>query len=192
MNIVINQKNFLPHRDCDLELKLTLGKILIVQGENGIGKSSLSRWIKDHYSSEVTLIEQSPLIHFYNRKLIDLKNILINSLDQKIDLNRFHQLWNDFRLHSIEEHLLNSLSGGENQSLKLAIGLAMKNRILILDEPSQYLDESRKKKLSQVLSQLKNDFLIIVIEHESSWLTNVENEKVVLRLNDRVIEGQYV
>lgn len=145
MNIVINQKNFLPHRDCALELKLTLGKILIVQGENGIGKSSLSRWIKDHYSSEVTLIEQSPLIHFYNRKLIDLKNILINSLDQKIDLNRFHQLWNDFRLHLIEEHFLNSLSGGENQSLKLVIGLAMKNKILILDEPSQYLDESRKK-----------------------------------------------
>lgn len=192
MNIVINQKNFLPHRDCTLELKLTLGKILIVQGENGIGKSSLSRWIKDHYSSEVTLIEQSPLIHFYNRKLIDLKNILINSLDQKFDSNRFHQLWNDFRLHLIEEHFLNSLSGGENQSLKLVIGLAMKNKILILDEPSQYLDESRKKKLSQVLSQLKNDFLIIVIEHESSWLTNVENEKVVLRLNDRVIEGQYV
>lgn len=192
MNIVINQKKFLPHRDCYLELKLTLGRILIIQGENGIGKSSLSRWIKDHFSNDVTLIEQSPLIHFYNRKLIDLKKILVNSLDQNFDLNRFHQLWNDLRLHAIEEHLLNSLSGGENQSLKLAIGLAMKNRILILDEPSQYLDESRKKVLAQVLEQLKNDAFIVVIEHESSWLTNVENERFVLKLNDRVIEGHYV
>lgn len=192
MNIVINQKNFLPHRDCDLELKLTLGKILIIQGENGIGKSSLSRWIKHYFSNDVTLIEQSPLIHFYNRRLIDLKNILVNSLDQNFDLNRFHQLWNDLRLHAIEEHFLNSLSGGENQSLKLAIGLAMKNKILILDEPSQYLDESRKKVLTQVLSQLKSSVFTIVIEHESSWLTNLENERFVLKLNDKVIEGQYV
>ena len=192
MNIVIKQQEFLPHRDCHLELKLALGQILIIKGENGIGKSTLSRWIKEHHSTEVTLIEQPALSHFYNRQLKDLKNILLRSLEGHFDEHRFQQVWQDLRLSQIEGHFLHALSGGENQSLKLAIGLAMRNKIVILDEPSQYLDQSRKQILAQLIKLMMKDYFIVVIEHDSSWLTEVESQQLNLKLHGNLIEGEYV
>lgn len=191
MNIVINQKKFLPNKHCSLELSLTLGSILIVRGENGIGKSSLSRWIKNHYSTDVTLIEQAPLNHFYDRKLIELKKILIGYSSASLQRSQFERLWNLFRLNLIENHKLKSLSGGENQSLKLALGLSVENKILILDEPSQYLDESRKHVLCEELDQLKDKCFVVVIEHESSWLKNVESKSIKLQMRENILEAQH-
>lgn len=192
MNIIIEQKKFLPHCSCQLNLTLHKNKINLIKGVNGIGKSTLAHVIKEQYFNDLTLIEQVPLQHFYNRTLRDLKDIFIAARPHYFDSVALKRLWELFDLERISHHYLQNLSGGENQSLKLALGLSVKNKIIIIDEPSQYLDVHRRNNLARYLKELMKDHFVIVIEHESSWLTELDKNTVELYLDQHVLKANYV
>ena len=72
------------------------------------------------------------------------------------------------------------LSGGERQRLALARLLLADRRILILDEPTEHLDEVTAERLLEDILALSPDHSIIVISHSSEVLDRFDN---VLRLN---------
>ncbi len=86
---------------------------------------------------------------------------------------------------------LESLSGGEQVSVALALRLGMARllgssnlNLMILDEPTTHLDEERKKSLVGVLSQLSNisnselPMQFIIITHDSEIFENSTVEKI--------------
>lgn len=192
MNILIEKENFLPH--CSAQVSLTLDKLQLnmIKGVNGIGKSTFAAAVKERYSGDTTFIEQQPLIHFYNRTLLELKKIFIKANPHNFNLELFEKTWCEFRLDEIETHFLHQLSGGENQSLKLALGLSIKNKLIIIDEPSQYLDMNRKRKLATILKELMEDSYILLIEHESSWLSDLPLKTAEFYIEDRTLKASYV
>ncbi|HLT23061.1 MAG TPA: ABC transporter ATP-binding protein [Bacteriovoracaceae bacterium] len=192
MNIIITEEKFLPHRGCHISLVLDKNKVNLIKGVNGIGKSTLASYVKEHFFDDVTLIEQSPLCHFYNRQLIDIKNIFINARPVHFSLESLNFLWNVFELEKISQHTVHQLSGGENQSLKLTLGLSVKNKVIIIDEPSQYLDDGRKEKLSIFLNKLIKDHYVVVIEHESSWLSALPQKSAELYIENDILKAKYV
>ncbi|MFA5584410.1 MAG: ABC transporter ATP-binding protein [Bacteriovoracaceae bacterium] len=192
MNIIINEKKFLPHRACHISLILDKNKVNLIKGVNGIGKSTLASFIKEHFFDDVTLIEQTPIRHFYNRQLIDIKNIFINARPDHFSLESLNYLWNVFELERISQHVVHQLSGGENQCLKLALGLSVKNKVIIIDEPSQYLDDGRKEKLSIFLNELIKEHYVVVIEHESSWLSTLPQKRAELYIEKDTLQAKYV
>lgn len=189
MNIAIEKQNFLPHCSCSVDLYLMKGHINLITGENGVGKSTLAKLIKETFFNEVTLIAQSPLNHFYDRTLDELKNIFMQSTPVHFDATILNSLWQELALKDISSHSVKKLSGGENQSLKLSLGLSIRNKIIILDEPSQYLDSSRRTKLASILGQLMKDHFIIVIEHESSWLKNLPRKNYELKVENSILKA---
>ena len=58
-----------------------------------------------------------------------------------------------------------SLSGGQQQRLCVARGIAVKPEILLLDEPASALDPISTAKLEETISQLKQDFTIVIVTH---------------------------
>ena len=58
-----------------------------------------------------------------------------------------------------------SLSGGQQQRLCVARGIAVKPKILLLDEPASALDPISTAKLEQTLEELKGDFTIVIVTH---------------------------
>ncbi|MEW5816420.1 MAG: ATP-binding cassette domain-containing protein [Spirochaetota bacterium] len=72
------------------------------------------------------------------------------------------------------------ISGGQKQRVAIASVLAMKPRILILDEPTSMLDPLGKDFIFEILTSLKKeeDLTIIVVEH------NIEQ---IAPLSDRII-----
>lgn len=76
------------------------------------------------------------------------------------------------------------ISGGQKQRVAIASVLAMKPRILILDEPTSMLDPLGKDFIFEIMSNLKRetDLTIIVVEHNieqvaplSDWVVLVYN-----------------
>ncbi len=69
------------------------------------------------------------------------------------------------------------LSGGQKQRLCLARVLAMNPEVLLLDEPTSFLDEALAEKIERMLLELKKSTTIVVVSH---YMNQVE------KLADRV------
>ncbi len=65
-----------------------------------------------------------------------------------------------------------SLSGGEKQRVSLARCLCQNAKLLLLDEPTSFLDHKGKEDLSVLLQELCTDQAptILVVSHDSSWV----------------------
>ena len=84
----------------------------------------------------------------------------------------------DIRMSSLEEEALN-LSGGNQQKVVLARWLAMRPRVLIVDEPTRGIDVGAKAEIYRLLRQMARDGLAILLI--SSEMTEI------LSLSDRIL-----
>jgi branched-chain amino acid transport system ATP-binding protein len=72
---------------------------------------------------------------------------------------------------------VSALSHGERRQLELAMALAMKPRLLLLDEPLAGMGRQDGQRITEILRRLKKDYTIILIEHDMD---------VVFALADRI------
>ena len=79
----------------------------------------------------------------------------------------------DSRMHS----LASDLSHGERRQLELAIALAQRPTLLLLDEPMAGMGRQDGARMTQLLASLKRQYSIILIEHDMD---------AVFKLADRI------
>jgi energy-coupling factor transporter ATP-binding protein EcfA2 len=83
-----------------------------------------------------------------------------------------------------------TLSGGERQRLALAGVLAMRPRMLVLDEPLSQLDDAGARALTATLSDLASDGIAVVVaEHRFEHLGAVDGRSLAV-VDGRITEGQ--
>lgn len=75
----------------------------------------------------------------------------------------------------------NELSGGQKQRLAIASVLAMRPEIIVLDEPTSFLDPVGAERIFEVLDRLKREFelTIILIEHRVDLAVRYADRVVV-------------
>jgi len=93
-------------------------------------------------------------------------------------------------LEEFEERVTYRLSGGEKKLVSLVTVLAMKPRVLLLDEPTTGLDVHTTKKIIQVLDDL--DISCIIISHDIDFIQRT-TEKVFSIVNGKILadNGEY-
>jgi len=89
--------------------------------------------------------------------------------DEAIDIAR--KTLDFLGLAGFEDRLTYKLSGGEKRLVSLATVLAMKPKILLLDEPTAGLDKKTTTKIKKTLSEL--DLSYILISHEFDLLSEI-------------------
>jgi cobalt/nickel transport system ATP-binding protein len=80
--------------------------------------------------------------------------------------------------HLVGRSLL-KLSGGEKRMAAIAAVLAMKPSVLMLDEPTAFLDPKAKRILAQTLQKL--NLPIIIATHDTGFISQVCNRVIVLK-----------
>ncbi|AKG38683.1 MAG: phosphate ABC transporter ATP-binding protein [Infirmifilum uzonense] len=82
-----------------------------------------------------------------------------------------------------------TLSGGQQQRLCIARALALKPRILLMDEPTANLDPVNAAKIEEVIRELSRDVTVIIVTHDPGQARRVANRAAILFMGRLVREG---
>jgi phosphate transport system ATP-binding protein len=80
----------------------------------------------------------------------------------------------------------NSLSGGQQQRLCIARGIAVKPEILLLDEPCSALDPISTAKIEELITELKNDYTVVIVTHNMQQAARVSDFTAFMYLGELI------
>ena len=191
-----------------VSLNVDAGEILCVMGRNGAGKTTLLKTVMGIVratSGSITLDDQE-LTKLENHQIPKMgigyipqgrrlfpeltveENIEIGLMTRDVSsdtkdwvLGLFPHL--QVRLHQAA----GTLSGGEQQMLATARALALRPKVLMLDEPTEGLQPSMSEQIRKVIINMKSEgFAIILVEQRidavlsvADRITMIENGKSV-------------
>ncbi len=95
-------------------------------------------------------------------------------------------------LEEVEDRLddfPSSLSGGQKQRLVIARVLAMKPKILLLDEPTANVDPVGTKNIENLLFELKKEYTIVLVTHEPAQASRISDFVGFIYLGELVESG---
>lgn len=94
-------------------------------------------------------------------------------------------------ISGLADRLLPTLSGGERQLAAIAAGLAQESRLLILDEPSAFLDPARQELLHGILRRLNRErgVSILLVTHDINAAMLLTHRTIALRDGRTAFDG---
>jgi len=178
-------------RLAELDVQIPQGRITAIVGPNGSGKSTLLRLIagllkpddgdimidgraadaysRTDYAKKLAMLPQSKdmtpdltvreLVAYGRSPHQSAFRQRLSPDDQAI----IDWALGCMRIRSYEHRPFHSLSGGEQQKARIAMALAQKTGILLLDEPTTYLDIAHQLELLTMLAKLNRDHGITIV-----------------------------
>ncbi len=89
-------------------------------------------------------------------------------------------LWNEVRDRLRQPG--GALSGGQQQRLCIARSLAVRPKVLLMDEPCSALDPISTGKIEDLMGELKNDFSIVIVTHNMQQAARVSDKTAFLNV----------
>lgn len=82
------------------------------------------------------------------------------------------------------------LSGGQQQRLCIARALAFKPDVILLDEPTSALDPIATRKVEELLTELKENYSIIMVTHNMSQAARISDFSMFMYLGELIEYGK--
>ncbi len=194
----------------DISLSIEKGKIYSIIGPNGCGKTTLIRAMSRNLKpSGGSVFLEGRNIFRTNTKLVARKMAVLGqsnscmtdvSVVTLVRYGRFaHKKWwegqrsDDEKIvewalektatAELRDRKLNSLSGGERQRALIAMAVAQKPEVLLLDEPTTYLDISHQLEIMELVRRLNSEdgITIVMVLHDMNHAARYSDELIVLR-----------
>jgi ABC-type branched-subunit amino acid transport system ATPase component len=85
-----------------------------------------------------------------------------------------------FRLSPRADDLAGELSHGEQQWLEIAMALAPKPRLLLLDEPTGGMSPEERRVTGELLLPIKSECALVIVEHDLDFIKHICDHLTVL------------
>lgn len=85
-------------------------------------------------------------------------------------------------IYDLRERSPHEMSGGQQQRVAIAAVLAMQPQIIVLDEPTSFLDPLSAQKIFEVIHELnkKLGFTVILVEHRLDLTAKYANHIIIM------------
>jgi branched-chain amino acid transport system ATP-binding protein len=105
--------------------------------------------------------------------------------------DRIDELLADTRLVPVADRLVGELSHGDQRAAEIAMALALRPRILLLDEPTAGMGEQETFQVANLIRRLHRDsgLAIVLIEHDMRVVFNLADRIMVLDQGRLLAEG---
>lgn len=111
---------------------------------------------------------------YYPVSINDPNNILLYELQSQVQFEQW-QLERELNLLDTDPNLIwqpfNTLSGGEQTKILLALSFTDQNSFPLIDEPTNHLDEASRKEVSNYLLGHRQGY--IVVSHDRDFLNQL-------------------
>jgi len=203
-----------------ISLKIEKGEFVILTGPSGCGKTTLCRCfngliphfyqgqlegeirvvgldVADHPIHElalhVGLVFQNPENQLFALSVekdvaFGLENLGVPREEMQKKVN-----WalETAGIYNLRERAPHELSGGQQQRVAIASIIAMRPEIMVLDEPTSFLDPLGAQKIFEVISELNKSLgmTVILVEHRLDLAARYANHVVVMDKGKVVLDG---
>jgi len=199
----------------NINLTLSAGDLIGLMGDNGIGKSTFLKTITGHLaplSGEIVLNSKT-ISNYSAQQLAQLLSIVITEKvggfnltvwdvvasgrtpyisifgkltaeDEGIVNSSLQQL----NLEPLKDKLIDALSDGQRQKVMIAKSLAQQTPIIVLDEPTAFLDYTSKHLLFDTLKKLcvEQNKLIIVSSHDLDLMKQYITKSITMTTENKL------
>jgi ABC-type sugar transport system ATPase subunit len=127
-----------------------------------------------------------------NATTIDRHAIAAAIVRPRRERDHARALWETFgvRGHSLDQDVL-TLSGGNQQKVVLARFLALKPRVLLLDEPAAGCNAVETEEIDHLIAEVAaSGVAILLVEHDMKMVMRISNHIVVLDHGEKIAEGR--
>lgn len=171
----------------DVDFRLLPGEIVTVVGPNGSGKSSFLKALLGTLNPATGTIWRAPGLRlgYVPQKLHLDPNMPLNlarflRLLQPLDRSSVERLLARVGIPGLENRPMGALSGGQMQRALLAQAIAGRPQVLVLDEPTQGLDQPGIAAFYRLIEDLRRELgcAVLSVSHDLH---------VVMSASDRVI-----
>ena len=204
----INQYYGGSHILRDVSFEARLGRITVLLGRNGVGKTTLLATLMGHTQlhggrieyrgqsiERLPVHERSRLGIGYVPQTRDIfpslsieENLQVAARKGRWPMERVYELFP--RLAERRSHMGNQISGGEQQMLSIGRALMGDPAILLLDEPMEGLAPIIVEMLMQALTRLiREEALTVVLVEQSAKLALQVTEDVLVLSRGRIIHS---
>ncbi len=202
----------------NLNLSIPEGKITTLIGPNGCGKSTILKTLaRIHFPNAGSVYLDGKSIHTQSTKEVAKKLAILPqtptapsglTVEELVAFGRFpHQrgfgkLTAEDRqivqwalevtnMKFFKEHPIDALSGGQRQRVWIAMALAQHTQLLLLDEPTTYLDLTHQLEILQLLDRLNKEEgrTIVMVIHDLNHAARFAHHMIAVRNGKIMCEG---
>jgi energy-coupling factor transporter ATPase len=205
----------------DVSIEIEKGEFILLTGPSGCGKTTLCRCFNGlipHFyngklegkievaglevtkskiqelAQHVGLVFQNPENQLFSLSIekdvaFGLENLGIPRDEIKKKVNWALEITG---IKNLKERAPFEISGGQQQRVAIASALAMQPEIIVLDEPTSFLDPRGAKAIFKVIGDLnkKLGITIIVVEHRLDLAVRYANRAIVMAEGKIVLNGK--
>ena len=204
----------------DVSIKVEKGEFVLITGPSGCGKTTLCRcfnglvphFYQGELEGEITVAGQDTLKHptydmakhvglvFQNpeNQLFALsveKDVAFGlenmGVPREIIRKKVDWALDQTGIYDLRERSPHEISGGQQQRVAIAAVLAMEPEIIVLDEPTSFLDPLSAQKIFEVIYELnkKQGITVILVEHRLDLTAKYTDHLIVMDQGKVCFEG---
>jgi ATP-binding cassette subfamily F protein 3 len=175
----------------DVSLSIRRGERIALYGPNGAGKSTFIKILMDRITPDEGEVIKDPnlSIGYYSQEFetFDFSKTIIETVEETctLPLDQVRPILSKFNF--LRERIyqeVGTLSGGEKTRLSIALLMLHSYNLLILDEPTTYLDIQSQKIILEALKSYKGAMLFV--SHTEEFVEGLTPSRIMLLPENKI------